>query len=806
MSGLLDRLLNLRSLSFASEDVELRFARPLPAWVWVGIIVACFVIAAWSYSRLLGSLRARVALAGLRGLAFALLAFIIAGPELVRQNERVEQDWVVVMADRSSSMTVADVPGTSGAKVTRDEQLRQTMRDGSGVFGELSSKRNVLFTGFDSTSFDLAAEPAANGFPASVNLGEPGGRRTMLGQSLDQMLRRIAARPVAGIVLLSDGRSPDQPGRALLRQLQARRIPIFPVPLGSEVSLADLAITRMESPGAAFVGDLLPVQVQVESLGGKEGAAGGGGGGRVELVDAATDTVIDTHQLAGSAAGTPERVTLLAKPDKAGATNYIVRIVPDGPDLSADNNRSQVRIDVADRPIRVVYFDGYPRWEYRYLKNILVREQSIRTSALLLASERRSIQDGNEVLDTLPRTSKDWQGFDVIVMGDVRPEVFSSEQIAQIRELVSQRGAGLLWIGGSGATPGAWRGTPLADLIPFTLPAEGLPGAERSGIEPWLKPVFIKPGAAAGRYGVLQLSGNPDDPWPKDLLTSELGWPLMRWAQRITPSMLKPTTEVLATATGEGESSGQSLPLVMSMRYGAGRIVYVATDETWRYRYCRGEVLTERFWIPLVRLLARESLGRSGKPAIMTASPEQVQVGQQVQLSVQLLDQGLIEQRPASVRARLLRAAEPGGPPPRPIEVTLVPEVQEDAAGGGQASAATFVTTWVASEPGLFTAEPAEAILGGLDVSARFEVVAPDDEMRFPQTDHGALETLAKETGGQVLTPDRLSELPSLLPNRELRILGVPDVETLWDKPLMFALMLLLLAAEWLGRRLIKLA
>jgi len=794
--SLLDWLFDLKTLSTQGADVEWRFARPLPAWVWVGVIVACFVVAAWSYSRLLGPRRVRTALAIMRGCSLVILAMVIAGPELVRQNERVTRDWVVVMSDRSASMGVADAPSTGSAATTREAQLRAALAGAATEFDKLAAERNVLQLGFDAATFDLPAATDAKPGEVRVSLGEPLGRRTLLAQCLQQTLRRVAARPVAGVVLLTDGRSPDQPGRSLLREFQGRRIPVFPVPLGNAQSLPDLAITRAEAPAAAFVGDKLPVTVEIESLGGERGE---GSGARLQLVDDATGLAIEERRLDASGAG---RQTMLVTPRAAGERSYTVRLIPDGRDLSEQNNVARVSVTVADRPIRVAYFDGYPRWEYRYLKNILVREESIRTSAMLLSSERRSIQDGNEILDALPRTAKEWQQFDVVVMGDVRPEVFSVEQISQLRSLVAERGAGLLWIGGSGSTPGAWRGTPLADLVPFVIPPQGSPGVERSGVEAWLNPVLVKPGAAADRYGVLRLSEDPSNPWPGELLSGDLGWPMMRWAQRITPSMLKPTAEVLATATpAGGGSASETFPLVMSMRYGAGRVVYVATDETWRYRYCRGEVLTERFWIPMVRLLARESLGRAGRPAVIAATPEQAQVGRPVRLTVRLLDQSLIERRPASLRVRLLRRDEAGMAAGRAVEVMLAPEEAEQSE-----ASVSYAASWIASEPGRYSIESADALLAGLDITARLEVVAPDDELRFPQADHAALETIASETGGRVLDAAALRDLSSLLPNREVRTLGTPDIETLWDKPIVFALLLALLAIEWIGRRLIKLA
>jgi hypothetical protein len=242
------------------------------------------------------------------------------------------------------------------------------------------------------------------------------------------------------------------------------------------------------------------------------------------------------------------------------------------------------------------------------------------------------------------------------------------------------------------------------------------------------------------------------------------------------------------------------------MRYGAGRVMYMGTDETWRYRYSRGEVLTERFWIPLIRLMARESLGRGGRPATIAASPRQVQVGQQAQISLRLLDQTLIDQRPSQANVRLTRETTgANGVVARPLEITLSPQ-REAGDSALDSVVSVFTSTWAALEPGVYAIEPSDPLLSGLGLSTRLEVFAPDDELRFPQTNHAALASLANATGGKVLKPEEIKDLPTLLPNREVRILSTPDVETLWDKPVVWAILLFLFAVEWLGRRLMKLA
>jgi hypothetical protein len=299
-------------------------------------------------------------------------------------------------------------------------------------------------------------------------------------------------------------------------------------------------------------------------------------------------------------------ITLTTRPDIAGKSEWVVRLAPDTPDLIEQNNQSELAIELVDRPIRVAQFDGYPRWEFRYLKNLLLREKSIRSASLLLASNRQYLQEGEMVLDALPRSPEEWAKFDVVIMGDLPGSLFGREQLEQLKEHVAVRGAGLLWIGGPGATPGAWRDTPLADLLPFAMGSGS--GSSDQTVRAWDEPVVMFPAPAAMRLSLLELGETPTEGWPEKLSEPATGWSQLKYAQRIDPAAVKPTAEVLATVapvssvTAANPQGAGATPAVLSMRYGAGRVLYVATDEIWRWRYARGEALPERFWLPLIRL------------------------------------------------------------------------------------------------------------------------------------------------------------------------------------------------------------
>ncbi len=794
MNDFIQRLLGLRTLRWDDPSVHFSLERPLPAWAWVAIGVGAVALALWSYSRIAAPRGGRTALGALRALLLLLVVLLIAGPQLVLRNESVEKDWVLVLVDRSASMSVPDVPAepasvTVTQRVTRDEQLRRALEASWGMWSSLSGERQVVWLGFDAGAFDLttraASDPSTSGGSIGVDLGEAHGRRTLLGPALDQALTRAAARPLSAVVLLSDGRTTAAPDRSLLRRLQADRVPVFAVPLGSADAGGDIALRRFDAPRLAFVRDITPVRVELERIGGKGEATA-----IVRLIDKATGLALDEQPVRWSESGPADAsVVLTTRPEDAGGRTWVIQVVPEGPDLVSQNNSAEVSVELVDRPMRVLYIDGYPRWEQRYLRNLLIREKSITCSTLILSPDRRYTQEGDIEIDALPDSPERWAEFDAVMLGDVHPDVFTDEQLTQLREHVSRRGGGLLWIAGPGATPAAWWNTPLADLLPFRKDAVDP--------APMPEPVLMRPTDSALRLGVLRLGEDVAEGWPADLDDASKGWSLLRWAQQIDRTRLKPAAEILANLGPQDVPAEAGSPGVISMRYGAGRVLYVATDEIWRWRYARGEVLPERFWLQMIRLLGRESLARAGHPAIIELSPRRAEVDQPVRVSIELIDQALIDQRPPSLAVRLTRRPQPGEPegPALSVEVVLKPERDDGRA---------FSAIWLPPEPGVWRAEPIDPSLTGLSLQAEGVVLLPDDELRRPETDHPLLARLCEETGGAIVAPEALASLPERLPNRRIRLLN-ETAEPLWDTPLALTCVLLLLTFEWIGRRVIRL-
>lgn len=759
-------LLDIDTIPSGAEGVRIAWENPLPGWLWALIALAGAWLALWSYGRLAGARGPRIALGVARFVLLALVAILLCGPVLEHPRETVEEDWVLVLVDRSRSMSIADAEG----RTSRDEQLSSALSGEADMWSRIADNRHLVWLGFHDGAFSLVGDDSGTVETLPLPLPEPAGEQTHLESAIEQALQRAAARPLSGVVILSDGRTSRPPQRALVRRLEADAVRVFPVPLGSPTPIGDVAVRRVQAPRRAFIRDEVPIVVELDHLGATEGGA------VVRLVDEGTGAVLDERTLVPGER--TEQLTLTAEPELSGEATWRVEVVTAEPDLIPDNNEKPFVIDLIDRPLRVLFVEGYPRWDYRFVKNLLVRESSIESSVMLLSADRDFAQEGNQPITRLPRSSEEFAEFDVIIIGDVPGTFFSSEQLEMIRDQVARRGSGLLWMAGERSTPRTYAGTTLADLLPIR-------GSLSLG--PIGQPVNMMPTPLADRLGVLRMRTDDGIGWPAELTDPTYRWSQLWYAQRLEPGRLKPTAEVLASTMQPVD--GVHLPLVTHMRYGAGQTIYVATDEIWRWRYGRGEVLPEQFWIQMIRMLGRESLVGTGDRAMLDASPRRVAVGQPVRIDLRLLDAQLADARRASVRVTI------DGSAGRVTDLEL-----RRLEGDEERYAATYLP----GASGVMRVTVDDTTLMEVELSTTVEVFTPEDELRRPETDHQLLRELAEATGGTLIQPDEIGSLEQLLPNRSVRTIN-PLTERIWDTPLFFLLVVLTITLEWVGRKLIRL-
>ncbi|MFM7259828.1 MAG: hypothetical protein ACKO3W_04415 [bacterium] len=769
------------------ETVRLVFERPLPAWGWFLTAVGALLIGWWSYRRLTGGSRAssrawRGMLAVVRAAVLMLVALLIAGPSLRFERTRTERDRLIVLVDRSLSMSIKDAPGG----ITRDEQAVAVLDAVRPTLTRIARTKDIEYVGFAGGVFTLQREADGASRTRALDadadteliggplLGVSSGERTDLDIALRQSLARAAGRPVSGVLLLSDGRSASPVSADALEAFERDSIPVHVVALGSAARLGDAAIVGVSVPGRAFVRDRVPVEVRVDR-GGVVGEV------VVRLVDVSTGAEIARKIVPDGAdgvngSGSGEMTVVLdGASDDAGSRAWRVEIVSERPDLVQENDRSDVAVEFIDRPLRVLYIEGSSRWEYRYLKNLLMRERDIESSIMLLSADRDFAQEGNMPISRLPRTREEFSKYDLFIIGDVPSGFFSPDQLAILRSEVADRGAGLLWIAGDRNTPSSWESTPLADLMPLKPPfaLDARTGASA-----------ITPTSAAERLGVLRLS-DEEDGWPDALVDPAIRWSKFRFVQLVPRARVKPTAEVLATADGTTANAEEPTPVVMRMRFGAGDIVYVATDEIWRWRYGQGERLPERFWIPIVRLLSRESIAQGEARARLSVAPVRLAPGESAVVSLRIVDEESAARSPATVPVEV---RDTGGNPVARIELT---RDEEDASA-----------FYVPERTGRFIAIAEDPAFGRVETP--FEVVRDDDELRRGDADHASLAEIARRTGGRILDANSVRGLAEVLPLRA-RETDESTERTIWDTWPALAMFLGLLAIEWSGRRLLRL-
>lgn len=764
-----------------AELLSLSWLHPIPAWVWVLLAMGVGLFSAWSYSHLSGSRWLRSIMAVLRIICLLWLIMLISGPMLVQTRERVEPDRVIWLVDRSGSMNVQDQAATAGNVQTRDQQIKEHVGDLARVIKNdpetWSHERQQYWYGFDEQAYQL--DPA--------NLQDASANGTQIVTALETVLDQHQGHPISAVVLISDGRTPQRLGVEVMRKLKQSAVSVFTVPVGQEQRYVDIAIAQVDAPQQAYANDVVPVRVQLSLL--PEDMTLDPSRVKVQLIDAQTNTVLDEVSPKDGKLADP--VQLNVKAQQVGSRDWTVKVVYDAPadqtsELNTENNQQVVTVQLIDEPIRVLYVDGYPRWEYRYLKSVLMREKSIKSSMFLISADQQFAQEGDVPIARLPQTAKEFEAYDVIIIGDVPSRHFSSEQLSMMRDHVALRGAGLIWIGGSRWTPVTYDTTVLANLLPMRQ----VSAVTSLGNQP----VNVVPTPLAQSLQVMQLEVPGSATAAGDNLPGKTV-PL-RWIQQV--GELKPVAEVLADAVMVNDAE-RRMPLITSLRYGAGQTLYVASDDFWRWRYAKGDIYYQPFWTQLVRLLGRGRMTQADESTTLSTAHRRLLLKQNTVIKLTTRDALLLEQNRQSIRV-LVESIRDGQ------VVDQVDLLPQQATNTEQATGEkVYQVIWQPRHTGRLRLYPADSTLAASGAIQTFiQVQHPDDEMRQPQPDHPLLAKLSEQTGGKVVALDQLESLSQMLPNRTRR---TPDDirYPLWHDLWVYVFFVTLITAEWILRKVCKL-
>jgi len=701
--------------------------------------------------------RDRIVLVGLRVAALAVLLFCLFRPSIVLKAAVPQQNFLGVLVDDSRSMSIADRDGQTRAAFVQ----QQFATENSPLLHALSQRFVVRFFGFSSSSERVNA---------AANL-KYGGTSTRIGQALDRARDELAGLPLAGLVMITDGAdTSDATIDETLASLKARSIPVFTVGVGQDRFAHDIQVTRVETPRSVLKGTALVVDVVLSQT--------GYGGQTVPLSIEDDGRIVSTQEVTLPPDGESATVKVRFTANEAGPRVFKFTIPTQPGEQVTQNNSRDTLIQVNDRTEKILYFEGEPRPEMKFLRRGVEDDKNLQVAILLRTAEnkywRAGISDKDEMIGGFPKTREELFTYRALILGSVEAASFSPEQLRMIADFVSKRGGGLLMLGGRRAfAEGGWGGTPVGEVLPVVL--------ENSNPK-YFSWVNAKPTRAGATFPVTQIAG--------DEKASAARWPDMPAVSTVNSiRQVKPGATVLLTGLDDHR---QDQIVLAYQRYGRGKAIAMPIQDTWMWKMDAKVAVTDTthamFWRRLIRWLV------DGVPeqVNITTSTDRVEPGEPVKLSAEVLDAAYTEVNDSRVIAKVTSPS--GKATELPVEWTVTKD-------------GDYRATFVPDEAGVYDiaieADRDQKTLGKADMHVR--VSAGDAEyfdaaMRAP-----LLKRIAEETGGRFFTPTNAASLPEAI-SYSGRGVTVVEERELWDMPALFLALVGFMAAEWGYRRMRGLA
>ena len=713
---------------------------PIVHWSFVLALGIALVIFSWRTYR--PGTRGRRFLLTIRALAILVLLGIMLRPSIVYIHQQQLSSTLLFIVDESRSMQLADE--TAGR--TRWEAITKDIADAEAPLDKLKEKVNLRWFGFGSSLAESSKETILDAKPVE--------ERTAIGEALDQVRRQMAGERVAGIIIMTDGTntsgiSPLQ----VARQFRSTKTPIHTFGYGQEViseQARDLIARSIRTNPTVFAKNRLPVTGEFDIAGFSNQPI------NVRLL------FNDVEQAKGEFRSPEDAKRLLtelqAVPLIPGDLKVTLEASAAG-DRQTNNNSVSTWVTVLSGGISVLEIEGkYRFWEPKYVRWALDQSADIELSQVFLLNE-------GGARAKLPDEMIQPGRFDVIVLGDIASSQLSPDQITKIANLVKDRGAGLLMMGGYDSFgPGGWGETPLAGVLPVDV---------RAGDGQLQGQVPMIPTELGLRHFIMRLANTPEanlDIW-KQLRPLDGA---SQWAG------LKPAAQLLA-------ESPKKIPLLAAQNVGAGRTIAFAGDTTWRWRKDKtGIGHHARFWRQLILWLAKKE--DAGSPSLKIALPtRRLALGQSLPVTVQAHEADGTKISKATVNATV---ETPDGK-----KVPLEIFAQGDGFQG---------TFWQTDSVGDFTLE-VTGKAGDRDLGTtrvKFLVYSEDAESQQPAADLSLLQSIAKLTDGEFHRHLELPEFLRSLDKKDLNLeVAQPVIVTLWDRWETLLLFLILMTIEWIARK-----
>ncbi len=739
---------------------EFRFAPTTGSYVATALVGAAIALTVVAYRAGRGRARDRVALAGIRIAILAVILVCLFRPLLVVKAAVAQQNFVGVLLDDSRSMQIADVDGKPRSElVTREFGAAER-----GMLKTLSDRFTVR-------TFRFSSAPARTTQESDLTFS---GSQSRLGAALSGVRQELAGLPVAGLVMVSDGADTADAalGDALLG-LKAESLPVFTVGVGRETLSKDIQVGRVATPKTALKGTTLMVDVVLSQS--------GFDGQKVTLDVEDEGTLVSTQEVSLPDAGTPASVQVRFTVNEAGPRVLRFRVSPQQGELVVENNAREALVDVRDRKEKILYFEGEPRFEYKFIRRAIPEGDNVIVTSLIRTADNKYLRQGvdgpDELVAGFPKTREELFSYRALIIGSLEAAALTGDQLRMIAEFVDRRGGGLLMLGGPRSfAEGGYAGTAVADVLPIVL--------ERNTVQPkgTVSRLTVKPTRAGMATAVTQLGATEAASMEK--------WASLPGVTSVNRvAGVKPGATVLLTGTDESRAER---PMLAYQRYGRGKTFAFLPQDSWVWQMhatiAVDDLTHENYWRQLLRWLV-DGVPDQVEPSFTS---ERVEPGEAAMLTAAVVDPSFVELNDASVRVTVT------GPDGAIVDVPM----SWDGENPGEYSAALPTKA-----PGWYEAR-LEATRAGKTVGTAVTHfrAAPGDAEYFDATMHaGTLRRIADETGGRFYEANALESLAD-----DLRYTGrgVTTVEEhdLWHMPIVLMLLVGLLCAEWGYRRAVGLA
>lgn len=736
----------------------------------------------------------RSVLVGLRLTSFGLLLFMLS--EAVLRIERTGLPYVLIMVDTSRSMDTPDqyadakvqqavmkLLAEGGGKSPSRLNLAKSLltRQNGQFLRQLQQQHKLRIYTFAESASWLGNKEVIK--PADIDELLPLVKElrsqddnTRPGPAVRGVLNDLRGTPPAAIIIISDGITTTTEAERLstaAAYARARGVPLYTVGIGNDEPLRDLALFDTLVDEVAFVDDPITVSAKLK-------AAGYAGKPiEVRLKRAGTNQVLQQKTVTVADDKTPLGLEISFTPTEVGELDLVLEVSPQPKEFRLDNNRETRHVSVRKEKIRVLLADNTPRYEFRYLKHLLEREKTVELSTVLQDADPEYAAEDQTAKPHFPVQKSELLQYDVILLGDLSLAYLSPLVLDNLRDFVKDQGGGLLFIAGPQANPLSYKGTQLADLLPIELDSARAPATNSpitESFQPQLTVEGLK-GSSIFRFA-------EDEP---DSLTIWNNLPGIFWL--LEAADLKPGAKAFATHPVKTNGNNK-YPVIVMQRYGSGKVMFHATDETWRWRYRVGDLYYGRYWVQTLRYLCRSRLLGKDRAAELTLDRSVYQKGEPIYVRVRFLDD---RQTPVNDDGVTVVLERPGDPQ-RKLKLTRLPQAPS-----------TFEGQFNQAPEGSYHAVVETPAFAGAPPSKDFRVESPLKETQALRLDVAELTQAAEQTNARYFPITTAEDLPAALPPGEPVPLKTDNPKPLWNHYLILMLFTTLLSAEWMLRKRLRL-